>query len=102
MKILLASLFLALSITGLNAQTEYFCRLKKDCRGTNMRRENINIQLRPGDQYPVLGTSGKMTVIKIGSEKYYVANGCIDLYKTGEPSTKDTAVVQPGTLPEYK
>ena len=70
----------------IQAQTtdNLICRLKKDYRATNLHRQNENTLLKAGEQYPVLGTSGKMVVIKVGAKTYYVSTGSIEIYKTGE------------------
>ena len=108
MKTLIALLTLLLGCTFTQAQTtdNLICRIKKDYRATNLHRQNENTLLKAGEQYQVLGTSGKMVVIKVGTKQYFVSTGSIEIYKTelhksGRMMVNDTIVTPVDSVGKY-
>jgi hypothetical protein len=104
---ILCSCLLVAGITALLAQDDanLFCRINKRCYATLAREQSKNIPLEAGEIYQVLGTGGRMMLIKIKNDPYYVADGCISIFKTtGHPEIgeKDTLTVPIDSVRPFK
>jgi hypothetical protein len=98
---------LSAGITALMAQDEgnLFCRINKRCHATCEREQSKNIPLEVGEIYQVLGTGGRMMLIKVKGDRYYVAHGCISVFKTtGHPELRaqDTIAVPTDSVRPFK
>lgn len=98
---------LLLSTTTKAVDKDIFVRIKKNCRATYVNRDNINIPLKEGDTYHVLGRAGKMVVILVTGKKYYVAEGNVHLLYAEDhtpgmnPGVRDTVAFPFDSLGKY-